>query len=287
MTKTNAMNNKSKILLSLSMGMLVFFSACEDDNDYDYDAIIPVVMSITGPDVVAAHGLPDFPTTYRVPYRGGSTFQWSVTTQGGRGANIVLDDTYSSIAYITFDQSDEQDLATITVVETTMGGITSQPASRNVTLTPFCPVDMDDWAGTWASHNFLGASDFGVMNIQAEVVPNTLNTIRFRNFFDWVVVGFWAENWIPGEGGDGHFVLEVDCDFPEFSGTVLLGETYEWTTYWMHYEGEFDLDNHTITVRYDIGWTETGAPWNSFTANMSMSKELVEQVRGMQSLPPR
>jgi|GEM_PF-883217 len=281
------MKNKSNIFLSLLLGMLVFFSACEDDNDYNYDAIVPIVMSITGPDIVAAHGLTDFPTTFRVPYRGGSTFEWSVSTQSGRGATVVLDENYSSIARITFDQSAEPDVATITVVETTMGGITSDPASRNVNLSPFCPVDVDEWAGTWASHNFLGESDFGVTEITAEPVADVLNTIRFRNFFDWVVVGFWDENWIPGVGGDGHFVLEVDCDFPEFSGTTLLGETYEWTTYWMHYEGEFDLDNMQITVYYDIGWTETGAPWNSFTANMSMSKELVEVIRSMQELPAR
>lgn len=281
------MKNKSKLLTALLMGMLLVFGACEDENDYDFDAIDPIIMSISGPNLVAAHGLTDFPSTFRVPHRGGSTFDWSVTTASGRGATVILDDEYESVAYITFDQSSVADVATITVVETTMGGKTSPAFSRTVNLSPFCPQDLSPWAGTWNSHNFLGEDDYGVTPVDIEVVPNTLNTIRIRNFFDWVVVGFWAENWIPGVGGNGHFVLEVDCAFPEFSGTVLIGETYEWTTYWMDYTGSFDLDNQTITVNYDIGWTQGGDPWNSFTANLSLSKEMVETIRNMQSFPTR
>jgi hypothetical protein len=284
--KISTMKNKSKLLIGLLMGMLVFLGACEEENDYDFNAIEPVIASISGPNLVAAHGLTEFPSTYRVPHRGGSTFEWSVTTQGGSGATIVLDDEFSSVANITFNQSSVADVATITVKETTMGGKTAE-LSRTVNLDPFCPQNMSPWAGTWGSHNFLGEDDYGVTNVDIEVITSALNTIRIRNFFDWVVVGFWAENWIPGVGGNGHFVLEVDCTFPEFSGTVLLGETVEWTTYWMDYTGSFDLDAKTITVNYTIAWTQGGDPWNAFTANMSLSKEMVETIRNMQSFPTR
>ncbi len=265
------MKNLSKILISLLMGVLVFFSACEDDNDYDFDTIVPVIMSITGPDAVDAHGLTEFPTRYHVPHRGGSTFEWSVTRDSGDGATIVIDEEHSSIARIVFEQSDTDDVAHITVVETTMGGLTSEPFTTPVNLRPFCPVDMSVFAGVWDSHNLLGDEDYGVTPVEIEEVTGTLNTMSIKGFFDWVAVGFWDENWIPDVGGGGNFIIAVDCEYPNISGHQLLGETYEWGEYWIEYEGTLDPDNDIIVIYYDIAWSADGDPWNSFTATLTPS----------------
>ncbi len=134
------MKIKSINILSLIMiGFFILLGSCEEKDDYDFSAIEPIIMSVTGPAVAPAHGLTEFPVRYHVPHRGGSSFEWSVTTLLGGSALIEIDDEYSSIAYITFPQSDVEDVATITVTETTMGGKTAQ-ITREITLTPFCPI---------------------------------------------------------------------------------------------------------------------------------------------------
>ena len=134
------MKIRSINILSLIMiGFVILLGSCEEKDDYNFSDIEPVIFSITGPGTAPAHGLTEFPVRFHVPHRGGSSFQWSVTTLLGGSATIVIDDKYSSIAYITFTQSDVTDVATITVTETTMGGKTTQ-LSREINLTPFCPI---------------------------------------------------------------------------------------------------------------------------------------------------
>ncbi len=247
---------------------LIVWSSCGQEDDYDFNAIIPVILGLSGPTEVPAHGLTEYPTMYRVPHRGGSSYNWQV---GGHGGMVVLHDTYPNMAYITFNQSSDHAQATITVIETTMGGISSEPYSVEITLLPSCPRDMDLWSGEWFLNNHVDGNNH-VAATPVLLSTDSLNMLRIEKFFDWVVVDFWEENWIPGIGGAGDFILEVDCDFPEFSGHFLLGETVEWTTYWMDYHGSFSPDNKTITIHYDIIWEQGGPVWNSFTATLSVDE---------------
>ena len=260
------MKNKFLNIISVMLlGSLVMFSACEDKDDYNYDAIEPVVFAINGPTGIAAHGLDEFPYRYTVAHRGGSTFKWEI---GGHGGTFVTDERYSSIIYATFNQADINTNATITVTETTMGGKVSEPFTRQIDLTAFCPEDMAPWAGTWYSHNFLGATDYGFTEPEVEVVTTALNTLKINTFFDWVAVGFWDENWIPGEGGEGNAIIEFDCGNTVKIDMQLLGTTFEWGPYWLWGSGTFDPDTETIVLEYTIGWT-AGTGWNDFTATLT------------------
>ena len=275
MQKINVMKSKSTILISVLMGMLVFFSACEDDNDYDYDAIIPIVMDITGPGVVAAHGLTEFPTRYHVPHRGGSTFEWSVTTAGGRGATIVLDDQFSSIAYITFDQSDEADVATISVVETTMGGITSDPGTRQISLEPFCPYDMDalvgEWTGTAGAHDEV---------LHASKTAN-LNELRMTGLAGFVNFA-WGEAWVEG---DGSAVLEFSCGDVVTIHYQHIGDSDFPDVYHMDGEGTFDPDTKTIELSYVVYYT--GASSGPHETTLTHGSKGWQEVSRDETVPVR
>lgn len=131
------MKNKMSYIIVLLLGVIaVTFYSCEEKDDYDYNSIEPAIFEITGPSPVPAHGLTEFPTRYTVPHRGGSTYTWSV---GGHGGSVVQDETFPSIAYITFNQADAQTTASVTVTETTMGG-KSASFTRNISLNRFCLI---------------------------------------------------------------------------------------------------------------------------------------------------
>jgi hypothetical protein len=227
----------------LLLGILIGFSSCEDDNDYDFSAIEPIISSLTGPNEVAAHGLTEFPTRYHVPHRGGSTFAWEIT---GHGGTFVLDERYSSIAYVTFNQSSNLTAATINVTETTMGGKTSPVFSREITLTPFCPYDMDalvgDWTGTAGAHDD---------ELPATTTGN-LNELRIGGLAGFVNFS-WGENWTDG---DGSCVLEFSCGENIAILPQWIGDTDFPDSYGIIGSGTFDPVNDVITLSYEVfyGW---------------------------------
>jgi hypothetical protein len=231
------------ILTIMLFGLLVMFSACEDKDDYDYNAIEPIISSITGPGEVAAHGLVDFPTRFHVPHRGGSTFAWEV---GGHGAqSIVLDEDYPSVAYITFKQSSDTTAATITVVETTEGNKVSEPFSRDIVLTPFCPVDMDALTGEW-----VGTSPNNDDVLIAGTTGN-LNELTIKGLAGFINFA-WGENWTSG---DGTALLDFRCGNLVVIEEQVIGETDYPDTYKMDGVGTFDFDNQTITLTYVVYYT--------------------------------
>ncbi len=247
------------------IGFVILLGSCEEKDDYNFSDIEPVIFSITGPGTVAAHGLTDFPYRYHVPHRGGSTFNWSVTTLLGASATIVQDDKYPSIAHITFAQSSVEDVATISVTETTMGGKTSPVFTRDITLTPFCPEDMEPWAGTWVSDNGLDHDE-----LEVTIPPQTLNTLVIDGLLGWLVEIGWEENWIPDEGGEGKTVIEFDCGNTINLAEQLLGTTFEWGPYWISGEGTYDPEEMTMTIIYNIAWAQGGDVWNTFESNLEM-----------------
>ncbi len=251
--------NKIYLIGSLLLAFMMAFTACEED-EYDFDAIDPEILAMDGPDVLIAHGSEDFPTQYKVPYRGGSTWDWSGSSPSGE-PTIIQDEELGNIAYITFPTSSEQAEGSITVVETTYGGMSSDPFTKPVTLTPFCPEDMNPWAGTWYSDNPLDAAE-----LEAEVDETALNTLIIDGFILALVEDFWEETIIEGVGGEGKTTIEFDCDNTINVDEQLLLETAEWGEYWIRGEGEFDPDNETMTITYDIYWAPGGDAWDTFTS---------------------
>lgn len=117
---------------------------------YDYNAIVPKVLGLNGPANAIGHGITDFPVEYSASYsRGGSSLEWEVS--GGATILEVIDEGSfkGKKAKIVFPQVDEASTVTITVTETTMGGIKSAPYTFNVVLAPYCPLDLDEFVGEY------------------------------------------------------------------------------------------------------------------------------------------
>ncbi len=121
------MKNLSKILISLLMGVLVFFSACEDDNDYDYDAIEPIVQGIVGPTEVKG----GTQATYMARGRAGSEYDFS--SHGAIRSITPMEDVPYGVV-IDFDESFDDEDAILAVVETTIGGVASEEYKLAITV---------------------------------------------------------------------------------------------------------------------------------------------------------
>ena len=200
---------KNKILASISFLVVIafMFSACEKppvelaNEEYDYNKIIPVVSAIAGPTTVAAHGLSEFPYSYSAPTRGGSSWAWTVTTLTGTGtAEITLEEN-GRIAKINFPQRSAADVATISVIETTLGGVSSVAQTLEVDLEAFCPYLWADYAG-----NYTGTSGSHSDPV-VFTATSDLNHFKVEGLADFVYSS-WGESWTSG---DGSCVASFSC----------------------------------------------------------------------------
>jgi len=136
-------------ILGLTVILALFFSACKKDEhvkhseDYDYNAIEPIILNVYGDAAIIASGVSEY--TYKVNPRGGSTYSWTVSSGGT--ITPVSGETWTAI-FIP-DQVSDQDSTTISVVETTMGGLTGDPKTMDITLLPFCPIDLNGFVGEY------------------------------------------------------------------------------------------------------------------------------------------
>jgi len=244
---------KNKILASISFLVVItlMFSACEKspveeaNEDYDYSKIIPLVSAIAGPTAVAAHGLSEFPYTYSAPTRGGSSWAWIVTTISGAGAAEITLEENGRIAKINFPQRSVVDTATISVIETTMGGVSSVPQTLKVALEAFCPYLWADWAGNYTGTS--GAHSDPVIF----TATSDLNHFKVDGLADFVYSS-WGENWTSGDGsciasfscGDVFTILKQEVGDTDYPDTYLIDGT-----------GIVDPVNKTISLVYTVYYT--------------------------------
>lgn len=232
------------IFSTLFLSFSLIFSACEEKDDYDYDAIVPEILAINGPAEVTAHGITDFPVQFDVPYRGGSTYEWSAASPNG-DATIVIDEEYESIANITFPQTDVAQEGTITVVETTYAGKQSEPYSRSVVLNPFCPYPMEEYVG-----EYTGTETAHAETVVAELGDN-LNELIMYGLADFVQTS-WGENWTEG---DGSCVLEFSCGDVVTIPYQYIGDSDFPDTYYIEGAGTVDTENKVISIEYEVFYT--------------------------------
>jgi hypothetical protein len=243
------MKNKiSYFIVLLLSAMAVTFYACEDKDDYNYNNIEPIIFSIAGPDVATAHGVADFPSRYTVPERGGSTYNWQV---GGHGGSIVQDETFPSIAYITFNQSSTNTTATITVTETTLGGKTSEPFTRSVSLQAFCPYNMSEWAGDYSGT----MAGYHAPTVVLEPVVG-LNLMKVKGLA-YFVPNAWGEAWVKG---DGSCIMEFSCGDVVTIKRQWIGDSDYPDVYGIMGSGTVDPVNKVINLSYHVyySFTATG-----------------------------
>lgn len=244
---------KNKILASISFLVVIafMFSACEKppveeaNEEYDYSKIVPIVSAIAGPSTVAAHGLSEFPYTYSAPTRGGSSWAWTVTTLAGTGSAEITLEENGRIAKINFPQRSVVDTATISVIETTMGGVSSVAKTLKVALEAFCPYLWADYAG-----NYTGTS--GSHSDPVVFTATTdLNHFKIDGLADFVNSS-WGENWTSGDGscigsfacGDVFTILNQEIGDTDYPDTYLIDGT-----------GTVDPVNKTISLIYTVYYT--------------------------------
>lgn len=132
---------KKRILsaLGILLAFLFILSSCtkppveESQENYNYDKIIPVVLhGIQGSKTAIKTNTKTYSLDY---YRGGSTWTWTAT-----GADVVpIEGSNGNEVKIFFNQDSIEvgGPVVITVTETTQGGITSDPATLEVMVSPF------------------------------------------------------------------------------------------------------------------------------------------------------
>ena len=244
---------KNKILASISFLVVIafMFSACEKppveeaNEEYDYSKIVPIVSAIAGPSTVAAHGLSEFPYTYSAPTRGGSSWAWTVTTLAGTGSAEITLEENGRIAKINFPQRSVVDTATISVIETTMGGVSSVAKTLKVALEAFCPYLWADYAG-----NYTGTS--GSHSDPVVFTATTdLNHFKIDGLADFVYSS-WGESWTSG---DGSCIGSFACGDVFTILNQVIGDTDYPDTYLIDGTGTVDPVNKTISLIYTVYYT--------------------------------
>ncbi|WP_163323112.1 hypothetical protein [Draconibacterium mangrovi] len=233
---------KKSILFILLIAVVSMFNSCETppmeaaQDAYDYDAIIPEVLGgVDGPSIAIQTFTADFTIGY---YRGGSTWNWSVEDAV---IESVSEDT--RVATVRFADFPADGIATITVSETTMGGITSDPASIDVTVQKYCPLTNGeaDLVGSWQGTDAVtdGYTE-GLSQVVTAVDGGKLMITGLG--VDWMT-NFWGEEII--DGGTVELIVNED-------GTVEIEEQYYITTV---YDGE---EQDPYTIRGSGSWDNCG-----------------------------
>lgn len=277
-----------KKILMISILLLsgaIIFNACDDEEDYNWNEYKPVFIgTINGPAEVAASGLADYPYQYEVSYyRGGSTFEWTVTTELGTGEVIVNTEDVLEVvgkkASIVFPQRSEADVATISVVETTENGVSSEPYTMEVQLNAFCPYDMEPFAGDYTG-TAAGAHD-PVVTMETTDNLNELHVFGLAYF----VPNAWGENWVEG---DGSCYLEFACGDEVVIKPQWIGDTDYPDTYGIIGEGTVDVDNKVIDLVYEVyyGWdgsTGTSAS-GPVPTTLTLDGKMIETIKELKKI---
>lgn len=122
-------NRLFRYISLLTVIAMVFVVSCEKtdiqkaNEEYDFDKIVPKVQGVSGPATV----IQSLSGSYSVNYfRGGSTWTWQVTN----GTITSTSEDTRKIDVLFPDLGE----AVVTVTETTLGGITSDPMSRTINV---------------------------------------------------------------------------------------------------------------------------------------------------------
>lgn len=220
---------KIRYIKILAIVAILFTMGCDDKEGYDYDAIIPKVLDgVQGP----TEAVQTFTATYSTSYfRGGSTWTW---TASDAKIKSVSDDTHSAV--VEFDQYPADGYATITVTETTHGGLTSDPATLEVLVKKYCPLTngVNDLVGTWT-----GDDGWFDCIITSAVSGGKL---QFSGMSFGFIEGFWGETVIDSKP------IEVTINE---DGTLEIPRQYVYTT-------EYDGDTYDYEIKGSGTWDNCG-----------------------------
>jgi hypothetical protein len=249
---------KSIFFTIILLAVVSMFNSCTTppieaaQDAYNYNAIIPEVLNgIQGTAVAFQTTQAEYTINY---YRGGSTWNWSA--EGATVVSVSEDTRTATIEYPT------DGMAKISVTETTQGGVTSEPATLDVTVNAFCPWTTDQYVGTWAGTEDIGDGPEDISVTISKVDETTIrietDADKYPGLLQSVYKG-WGETFQPGFGLEG----AIDLTLGMGDGTISLNTGEYWGRtlpgpydYWYVGSGNWDGCTSTITLHFEMHWDD-------------------------------
>ncbi len=251
------MKNRITGYLSLVMAFGLILSACETDIEkanaaYDFNAVVPEVLGMTGPTSVSQTFSQMYYVTY---YRAGSTWNWSTSD------NATIDSTSSNGGHDCYVNFPTDGTVEIYVTETTQGGLTSDPDTLMVTVLPFCPLDdYNDLAGNWTGSDSEGYDTQVVTTVVGgSLMIEGLNHAWMEDYWGETVTDQVALEMTMNEDGtlviDRQYVMTTDWNGDPYRYEISGVGTWDncvkslYIEYTLYYEGDTDA---VTTITEDI-----------------------------------
>jgi hypothetical protein len=126
-------NHYNHFLLATLLVLASIITSCKEEDNYNYNKIYPIVRNIAGTAIPMQGRHYEFAATIR----GGSTYAWTAS-----GAEIVpianIEGAWKTYVYFPNAITTEDNPEVVSVIETTMGGISSDAKTFNIdSITPF------------------------------------------------------------------------------------------------------------------------------------------------------
>lgn len=248
---------KSILFTIMLLAVVSLFNSCTTppieaaQEAYDYNAIIPKVLNgIQGTAVAFQTTQASYTINY---YRGGSTWNWSA-----EGATVVSVSEDTRTATLEFPNDG---MAKVIVTETTAGGVTSEPATLDITVNAFCPWTADDFVGTWAGTEDIGGDvfdiSFTISKVDATTISIDTDADGYPGLLQAVYKG-WGETYQAGFGLEGAIHMTVGSagglalNTGEYWGQTLPGP-YD---YWYVGSGTWDGCTSSISLNFEMHWDQ-------------------------------
>lgn len=271
--KYNNMKNKIFKYILFFAALALIIGACEKtdiqkaNDEYDFSKVIPEVQGVNGP----SNATQTFSETYTVNYfRGGSTWDWSATN-----ATITSTSDDTREVEVLFTDAGE---AVITVTETTMGGVTSEPYELTVDVAEFCPMSRDDFLGTWVGAE-TGDSEVDPLTVtfiagaeDNEIVAEA-DASGFPAFMSEVFIG-WGETFQPGFGPEGDITIVVNENGSLSMGLDYWGQTLPgpWD-YWYFGSGLWSGCGAAPSMEFDFNLDWDGSETAQYSSTVTLVKQ--------------
>lgn len=266
------MKNKVFKYISFLAALLLIVGACEKteiqkaNDEYDFGKVIPVVQGITGPANATQTFSESFSPSY---YRGGSTFSWSVST----GAAITSTSTDTRDIDVLFSEMGD---VTITLTETTLGGVTSEPYELDIQVAQFCPMTRDDFLGTWVGEESGKTSGPLTITFVAGTAANEIvaeATAGIPAIMGGVFTG-WGEAYQPGFGMEGDIVLIINENGSLTKRVDYWGQTLPGPyDYWSFNEGLWSGCGTAPTMDFDFSLDWSGGGSSGYLNTVHLEKQ--------------
>ncbi len=266
------MKNKIFKYILFFAALVLIIGACEKtdiqkaNDEYDFSKVIPKVQGVNGPSSATQTLTYAYSVNY---YRGGSTWSWT-----GEGCTVspVSEDGHD--VEVTFPNDGD---VSLTITETTMAGITSEPLVYDVFVETFCPYPWDEWEGS-----YTGTTDAHASEVVFTRTDN-LNEFTIDGLGDYPIM-YWGENWTSG---DGSCVATFYCGDTLIISSQVVGETDYPDTYIIEGGGKVDTDAKTITLDFILRYTGGDIGWKQTVLTQTKKGYVISESRSSNSIIPR